>query len=80
MIQKHDLETVNIACELAIEQDTGQLPTVLNILHRLTEPRDPKALEVTGYPCIEVLPEANCQRYDGLINNKTMEASHAEPR
>lgn len=80
MIQKHDLDTVNIACELAIEQDTGQLPTVLNILHRLTEPGDPKSLEVTNYPCIEVLPEANCQRYDGLINNKLMEASHAEPR
>jgi len=79
MIQRHDLDTVNAACELALEQGTGQLPTVLNILHRLTEPQCPKALNAVNYPPIQALPEANYLRYDGLIENGTTEARpHAE--
>ena len=81
MIQQYDLDTVTMACELALEQGTGQLPTVLNILHRLTEDDQPKALNAVNYPCIQAMPEANCQRYDQLIaNSPTAETIHAEHR
>jgi len=32
MVQRYDLVSVNIACELALEEGTGQLSTVLNNL------------------------------------------------
>jgi hypothetical protein len=78
MIQSHDLDSVTTACELVLEQGTGQLSTVLNILHRLTEPDQPKALNAVNYPHIEALPEADCQRYDGLLPTNTRETQHAE--
>lgn len=81
LIQSHDLDTVTTACELALEQGLGQLPTVLNILHRLTEPDQPKALNVVNYPAITALPQADCQRYDHLITGSpAAEAIHAEHR
>ena len=75
LAQRHDLDTVNAACELALAQGTGHLCTIVNILHRLTEQQQPAALNVVNYPRIEALPEANCQRYDELIP----EVAHAEP-
>ena len=75
LAQRHDLDTVNTACELALAQGTGHLCTIVNILHRLTEQQQPAALNVVNYPRIEALPEANCQRYDELMP----EVTHAEP-
>lgn len=74
MIQRYDLDSVNTACLLALEQGTGHLPIVINILHRLTEQQRPKALNVINYPRIEELPKADCQRYDRLIQK----VNHAE--
>ena len=71
MIQRYDLESVNIACELALEEGTGQLSTILNILHRLLEPQTPKTLNAVNYPHVKALPKADCQRYDGLIEGAT---------
>jgi transposase len=75
MVQRHGLETVNRACELALAAGTGHLSTIENTVHRLTEQQQPAALNVVNYPQIEAMPEANCQRYDGLIS----EVTHAEP-
>jgi hypothetical protein len=75
MVQRHDLDTVNTACELALSQGTGNLSTIENILHRLSEQQPPAALNVVNYPQIDALPEANCRRYDGLM----VEVNHAEP-
>ena len=73
MAQQHDLETVNTACELALSQGTGHLSTIVNIVHRLTEQQPPAALNVVNYPRIKAQPEANCQRYDGLIRRWLMQ-------
>jgi len=75
MAQHHSLETVNTACELALADGTGHLSTIENIVHRLTEQQQPAALNVVNYPRIDSMPEANCQRYDGLIS----EVAHAKP-
>lgn len=76
MAQRHGLDTVNTACELALAQGTGNLSTIVNILHRLTEEQRPAALNVVNYPQIDAMPVANCQRYNGLMT----EATHAESR
>ena len=67
MVQRHDLDTVNTACELALAQNTGHLSTIVNLVHRLTEPQQPAALNVVNYPRIKAQPVANCQRYEGLM-------------
>jgi len=75
LVQQHDLETVNTACELALAEGTGHLSTVINIVHRLTEQQQPPALNVVNYPQITAQPVANCQRYEGLLK----EVCDAEP-
>jgi transposase len=74
MAQQHNLDTINKACELALTEGTGQLATIVNIVHRLTEQQRPAALNVVNYPRIDTLPKANCQRYNSLM----MEVTHAE--
>lgn len=75
LAQQHDLQTVNRACEQALAEGAGQLPTVINLVHRLTEQHSPAPLTAANYPVITTLPEANYHRYDRLVK----EACHAEP-
>ena len=75
LAQRTNLDTVNMACELALAEGTGHLSTVINIVHRLTEQQQPPALNVVNYPRITAQPEANCQRYEGLLR----EVCDAEP-
>jgi hypothetical protein len=66
LIQIHSMEIVTLACELALEEKTLQLPAIINLINRLTEP-DYKPLDNTqNYPQLKILPEANCQRYEQL--------------
>lgn len=74
LAQQHDLQTVNHACERALAEGTGQLPTIVNLVHRITEQLPPAPLTAANYPAITTLPEADYRRYDAL----TREVSHAE--
>jgi len=74
MAQQHSLDTINNACEQSLAEGTGQLATIVNIVHRLTEQQRPAALNVVNYPRINALPVANCHRYDSLM----MEVPRAE--
>tara|TARA_R110001592_G_scaffold341474_1_gene630564 strand:- start:39341 stop:40837 length:1497 start_codon:yes stop_codon:yes gene_type:complete len=66
LIQMHSMDIVTLACELALEEKTLQLPAIINLINRLTEP-DYKPLDNTQhYPQLKILPEANCQRYEQL--------------
>lgn len=68
LIQAHSLETVTIACELAIEEKTTQLAAIINLINRLIEP-DIEPLPLTqGHPKLTVLPQANCKRYEQLMS------------
>ncbi len=68
LIQTHSLETVTIACELAIEEKTTQLAAIINLINRLIEP-EIKPLPLTQrYPKLTVLPQANCKRYEQLMS------------
>jgi transposase len=75
MAQQHDLATVNDACEQALAENTGQLSTIINLVHRLTDQPQPAPLNAANYPLITALPEANYRRYDTLVQG----AAHAEP-
>jgi len=67
LMQEHDADTVNSACELALEAKTTQLSAIINLLHRLTESETPGRLEVPQYPSLKTPPTANCLRYNQLL-------------
>ena len=67
LIQTYDMDTVASACELALEDNTTQLPAIVNLIHRLAEPDNEPLLNTLQYPQLTVLPEANCQRYERLL-------------
>ena len=75
LAQQHDLETINHACETALQNGTGQLSTITNLVHRLTDQQLPAPLNMANYPGLTTLPEANYHRYDTLVQEKT----HAKP-
>lgn len=68
LIQTYDIETVTLACELAIEEKTLQLSAIINLINRLTETTIDPLTNTQSYPQLQVLPEANCQRYEQLLS------------
>lgn len=75
LAQQHDLQTINRACERALREGTGQLSTITNLVHRLTDQQPPAPMNMANYPVLNTLPEANYHRYDSLVQ----ESTHAEP-
>ena len=67
LIQKHGMDTVVTACELALEQQTTQLSTIVNLIHRLTEPNRQAPVDDSPYPRLQTPPTADCERYDQLL-------------
>ena len=63
LIQRHGMDAVVTACELAIEQKTTQLSAIINLL---TESDTQAAIDASPYPDLQSPPVANCQRYDQL--------------
>ena len=66
LIQQHGMDTVQLACEQAVQANTTQLSAVINLIHRLTEPSIELTLDAHPYPTLAVQPQANCQRYEQL--------------
>jgi len=67
LIQEYDIETVTSACELAIDAKTTNLSAIINLINRLMEPDVATTLDAQNYPHLQVLPEANCHRYEQLL-------------
>ena len=70
LIQDHDMETIAMACQLAIDAKTTQLSAVINLLHRLTETESEVTIDVIQYPTLKTPPQANCQRYNQLLTSQ----------
>ena len=70
LYQRHGQDAVGMACELAVEYGTMQLPAVIALLHDLTEPESTEEMtvEAVSYPQLQRPPKANCQRYDQLLS------------
>lgn len=66
LVQTYDMDTVTMACELALEEKTIHLPAIINLINRLVEPVLESLPSTLAYPQLQVLPEANCQRYEQL--------------
>ena len=67
LAREHSIEPVTVACELALESGTTQLPVITNFLHRLLEPSKPTSINVVDTPVLTRLPKANTHRYDNLV-------------
>ena len=62
------LDTLNIACELALETGIISAPIVMNALRRLMAPHaDTTHIDVPDGIALAIEPLANCQRYDYLL-------------
>lgn len=72
LMQDHDVETISIACECAIEAKTTQLSAIINLLHRLIEPDETAGIDVIRYPVLKTPPQANCQRYNQLLTTSAV--------
>jgi len=70
LIQEHDVDTISMACELALESKTTQLSAVINLINRLTESEPPALLEVAQYPALKTPPKADCLRYNQLLTTQ----------
>lgn len=60
------LETVQVACELALEGGIITPAIVMNALQRLTSPARPEPVPVAESLQLGCEPQANCGRYDSL--------------
>jgi transposase len=72
LVQEHGIETVSIACELAIEQKTIRLPAIINLINQLVEPRIDPLPDTHHYPTLQVAPQADCKRYERLYNKQEL--------
>lgn len=70
LIQKHGQDTVEMACELALEHGSTQLSAIIILIHDLTEPEKVRELSHEELPCpaLHLPPRADCQRYDQLLS------------
>jgi hypothetical protein len=66
LVQQHDLTTVEVACELAVEQNTLRLPAIINLINRLLDPVISPLPKTHSYPLLQVMPKADCKRYEML--------------
>ena len=70
LIKSYGADTVACACELAAEEKTHQLSSIINMLHRLTEAVVADTVPADNYPNIICQPLPNCQRYDTLVGGE----------
>jgi hypothetical protein len=64
----HGIEVVEIACDLAVEQNTLRLPAIVNLINQLAEPVFKPLSETYAYPQLILRPEADCKRYETLCS------------
>jgi transposase len=69
LIQTQGMDTVAMACELAIDEKTTHLSAIINRVHRMND-IDIKPLDDSlHYPQLKVPPQANCERYNRLLSD-----------
>jgi hypothetical protein len=64
--QQHGMETVERACDLAVDQKTMRLPAIINLINQLVEPVIEPLPHTHCYPQLQVMPQADCKRYELL--------------
>lgn len=65
-VQAHGIAAVERACDLAVEQKTMRLPAIINLINQLVEPVIEPLPQTQCYPKLQVMPQADCKRYETL--------------
>jgi len=66
-VPRYGLETVGIACEMALEENTVSQSVILNYLTRLTEESHTASIPVPENLRISEEPRSDCTMYDVLL-------------
>ena len=74
LAQDHGIEVVEIACDLAVEQNTLRLPAIVNLINQLVEPVITPLSDAFTYPQLTLRPEADCKRYEALCSAEEVAA------
>ena len=74
LIQMHSMDIVTLACELALEEKTLQLPAIINLINQLVEPVITPLGDAYAYPQLTLRPEADCKRYETLCSTEEVAA------
>lgn len=67
LAHEHGLDVVEMACDLAVEQNTLRLSAIVNLVNQLLEPLIEPLAQTHAYPQITLRPVADCKRYESLI-------------
>lgn len=68
LVPDHGLDAVEMACELAVEQNTLRLAAIINLINQLVEPAADAPPETQAYPKLVTPPQADCKRYELLYS------------
>lgn len=60
------LDTLTVACELALEYRLITAPVIMNEIRRLLAPARPTTLQWPHEIKLRIEPRSDCKRYDGL--------------
>ena len=66
LVQDHNIEIVEMACELAVEQKTLRLAAIINLINQLVEPSIEQLPQTACYPQLQIVPLADCKCYEQL--------------
>ena len=57
---------MQVACDLAVAQNTLRLSAIINLINQLVEPVIVPLVQRNAYPGLTMRPEADCKRYETL--------------
>jgi len=66
LVQEHGIEIVEMACELAVEQNTLRLAAIINLINQFIEHCIEQSPKTVCYPQLQIVPLADCKRYEQL--------------
>jgi hypothetical protein len=72
LARQTDLDTLTVACELALEQHTVNAAVIANLMHRLQHPLPVGNLSAVTLT-LTTEPQADCHRYDRLLTQPRQE-------
>ena len=72
----HGLETVTVACELALQDKVISADYILNLMGRLSSPASCKPVQTPDTLKLTHEPRANCSLYNTLLRGETSYATH----
>jgi transposase len=66
-IPLYGMDTVRVACELALENNNACENIIINTIHRLTELPEPQEVPIPENMQLREAPQDDCTRYDALL-------------